>query len=92
MKETATKTGVFFRTLWDCLSSNWKETDEQYHLTRSRYGELSDAQLGMKPSPSGMDRTMSKRHVRGFRSCIRTAWTAAENHYHIPKSRFKSTA
>jgi len=92
MRGTATKAGVFFRTLWDCLSSNWKETDEQYRITRSRYGGHTDAELEMKFPPSGMGETMTKRHVRGFRSCIRTAWAAAENHYHIPKSRFRSTA
>ena len=87
MKEQVTRTGVFFRSLIDCMSSTWKETDRYYHIPKSRFQAEGVPEPGPRVSHAGLKRGLRSQHVRGFRNCIKSAWEASDSHYHIPKSR-----
>jgi hypothetical protein len=87
MKEPVTRMGIFFRSLRDCMSSTWKETEMQYHIPKSRFkvGDVPEPQR--QTSPDSSAKGLRKHHVRGIRSCLKAAWEEADSHYHIPKSR-----
>ena len=54
------RVGVFFRTLGDCVSMAWKESDHYYHLPKSRYQDPSFVREKKAAAPKSQDRL----HIR----------------------------
>lgn len=76
---------LFFRTLGNCISRTWKETDSHYHIPKSRFADSVNSSAGQEGAagPGGACR------VADFVGCFRVAWKAADDYYHIPKTRFR---
>ena len=87
MREPVSRTGIFFRSLWDCISSTWKETDMQYHIPKSRFQTGDVPRPDRYASPAGSSDGLRRHHMRGIRNCIKAAWEESDSYYHIPKSR-----
>ena len=45
------RVGVFFRTLGDCVSMAWKESDHYHHIPKSRYQDPSFVREKMAATP-----------------------------------------
>jgi len=87
MKEPFTSVGVFFKTLGSCMSSAWKQADSEYHIPKSRFRYERNSVPGNGGFQSGLDERVNVQHFRRFQHCFIWAWEAADNYYHIPKSR-----
>jgi hypothetical protein len=92
MKEPVTGVVVFFRTLRNCISSSWKETDSQYHIPKSRFHGVEQHETGRTVNMDHTDSRLKSNYLRRFRYCLTSAWDAADSHYHIPKSRHAKDA
>ncbi|MGD8353107.1 MAG: hypothetical protein PVJ01_02995 [Pseudomonadota bacterium] len=82
MREPITRTGIFFRTLRDCISSTWTESDMQYHIPKSRFQTGSFPAPGRQAALAGTEGGLKRYHVRGIGNCIKNAWEEAHSHYH----------
>ena len=78
MRVRGLREGGFFRTFLDCASSSRKDTEKYDHLPHSRFPA--------GPAPEH-GRYASETARPGIGECLKYAWKASDNYYHIPKSR-----
>ena len=60
------RVGVFFRTLGDCVSMAWKESDHYHHLPKSRYQDPSFVREKMAAAPKPQARFVLRPLIIGM--------------------------
>ena len=88
MKKLFARVGTFSRTLRECLSEAWLDSDCHYNIPKSRFKDpASDAQVrsALPRREKGVPRNA---FLGSFRDCVAQAWKDTDVRYHIPKSRF----
>ncbi|MDF1525933.1 MAG: hypothetical protein RRA15_11625 [bacterium] len=78
------RVGVFFRTLGDCVSMAWKESDHYHHLPKSRYQDPGFVREKMATAPKPQARFVIRPLIVGMGVAgegIEDGWLARPSRY-----------
>jgi len=88
MNKLVKRIRVFFGTFGSCVTGAWLDSDQHYHIPKTRFN--GNSKRGCEEEPVRLrEKSPAKNYFLGsFRDCLLTAWRASDEDYYIPKTRF----